>query len=100
MSDDPDEVLEQRLTSLVGNDCCSHVAQDVGTRRLNGIEVARGKEGGRMKGGLLTLGRSAQINPSLPTNDAIFLHLNVYFYVSNLKRRLTEFRKAPSFHAD
>ena len=37
LSDDPNEVLEQGLPPLVSDYSCSHIAQDVGTARLDGI---------------------------------------------------------------
>ena len=45
--DDSDEVLENGLSSLVGDDCCSYVAEDVRTAGVDGIQVAggRGDEG-------------------------------------------------------
>ena len=51
LSDDSDEVLEQTLPPLVSDHSCCHIAEDVGTARLDSIQVAgqwgrgvRGKE--------------------------------------------------------
>ena len=50
LSDDSDEVLEQTLSPLVSDHSCCHIAEDVGTARLDSIQVAgqwreaRGKE--------------------------------------------------------
>ena len=45
LSDDPNEVLEQGLPPLVSDYSCSHIAQDVGTAGLDGIQVARQRVG-------------------------------------------------------
>ena len=45
LSDDPNEVLEQGLPPLVSDYSCSHIAQDVGTARLDGIQVTRQRVG-------------------------------------------------------
>ena len=45
LSDDPNEILEQGLPSLVSDYSCSHIAQDVGTAGLDGIQVARQRVG-------------------------------------------------------
>ena len=37
LSDDSDEVLEQTLSPLVSDHSCCHVAEDVGTARLDSI---------------------------------------------------------------
>jgi len=45
LSDDPNEVLEQGLPPLVSDYSCSHIAQDVGTAGLDGIQVTRQRVG-------------------------------------------------------
>ena len=53
--DDPDEVFEDGLSPLVGDDRCCDVAEDVGTAGVNGIQIAgavrgEGREGGGGRG--------------------------------------------------
>ena len=40
MFDDPNEIFEQGLPPLVGDDGCGHVAEDVRAARLDGVQIA------------------------------------------------------------
>ena len=54
LSDDSDEVLEQTLPPLVGDHSCRHIAEDVGTARLDSIQVAGQWRGARGKENAVT----------------------------------------------
>ena len=47
LSDDSDEVLEQTLPPLVSDHSCCHIAKDMGTARLDCIQVATQWRGGK-----------------------------------------------------
>ena len=42
MFDDPNEIFEQGLPPLVGDNGCGHIAENVWAARLDGIQIAGG----------------------------------------------------------